>query len=176
MALRALGLPVWYYVNHSARPEDLLTVNQVRKGHTIRNFVWYYAYNRNLDCQRLLELQDEWSEKGFSESVIYLAFNSVGEKYSKLIRSNRYVVNEEFGVKFLNTLLLLRDKGGMKEATQAKFARALISVIKKNKSFSTEELIKKMQSVKLHIYNKEADLRQEILDVYNYKRRKNLVV
>ena len=63
----------------------------------------------------------------------------------------------------------------MKEATQAKFARALKSVIKSNKSFSTDELIKKMERVKLHLYSKEADLRQEIVDVYNYKRKKEKI-
>ena len=175
MALRALGLPVWYYVNHGAKPQDLITVNQVRKGHTIRNLVWYYAYTGNLDCKRLLELQDEWSEKGFSESVIYLAFNSIGKAYQGLIRNNLYVVDEKFGVRFLNTLLLLKNKAGMKEATQAKFARALKSVIKSNKSFNTDELINKMERVKLHLYNKEADLRQEIVDVYNYKRKKEKI-
>lgn len=175
MALRALGLPVWYYVNHRAKPEDLLTVNQVRKGHTIRDFVWYYAYTGNLDCKRLLELQDVWSEKGFSESVIYLAFNSMGEKYQKLIRNNQYTVDEKFGTRFLNTLLLLKNKGGLKDATGAKFARALRSIIKSNKTFSTENLISKLDRVKLHMYNNEADLRQEIVDVYNYKRKKEKI-
>lgn len=175
MALRSLGLPVWYYVNHNAKPQDLLIVNQVRKGHTIRNFVWYFAHNGNLDCKRLLELQDIWEEKGFPEGVIYLAFNASSKTHQSLIRNNEYVVDEKFGTRFLNTLLLLKSKGGLKEATGAKFARALKSIIKSNKSFSTEDLITKMERVKLHMYNNEADLRQEIVDVYNYKRRKEKI-
>lgn len=176
MALRSLGLPVWYYVNHSAKPEDLLLVNQVRKGHTIRDLVWYYAHNGNIDLQRLLKLQDEWSKKGFSESVIYLAFNSSSKSYQPLIRTNQYVLDEVFGVRFLNTLLLLQDKGGLKEAKKATFARSLRSIIKTNKSFKTESLIDKMERVKLHVYGKESDLRQEIVDVYNYKRKKEKIV
>jgi len=176
MALRALGLPIWYYVNHHAEPQHLLTVNQVRKGHNIRNVVWYFANTGNRDCARLLELEDQWKEYGFSQGVIYTAFsNARGRSYQDAIRNNEYKVNEKFGVRFLNTLLLLHDKGGLKNAKSNTFARALKRIIIDNENFTTDRLLEKLQLVPLRPYTKEVDLRKEIVDVYNYKRRKEKI-
>jgi len=169
MALRSLGLPVWYCVNNQATARDLLTVNQVRKGHTTRDLVWYNGRTGNLDCARLIELQEEWGDT-FSEGVIYTAYNNnAGHSYHKLIRENTYVVDEVFGTELLNSLLLIKKE--FPKASTNTFARALKMIMQKNKNFKVDELISKMGFVKIIAYGKEKDLRQEIVDVYNYKRR-----
>lgn len=174
MALRELGLPLWLYINHNATAEDMLLVNRVRKDHSIRDLVWYYANRGDVTMQKLLELQDHWEKKGFSEGVIYNSyFDSSGHSHQSAIRNNTYSLNEEFGNKILENLMFLDEF--IPKAKSNTFARAMKKIMLRNPSFSPRVLINKAKLVKLNIYGNEKDLRQEIVDVYNYKTRKNKI-
>lgn len=174
-ALRELGLPVDFVVNHNAKSEDIYETNNVRKGWNTRDYVWYNANRGSFHCKRLLELYDEWTHIfPNSESVINTAYTIQGGSVATLIKNDAYEVNEEFGDALLNNAIEINK--AQPGTLVLHMIRALRLIMLKNEDFDINILLRNLEKRRLHIYQNSSDTRESITDVYNYKRRKNLVV
>lgn len=174
-ALRELGLPVDFIVNHNAKSEDIYETNNVRKGWNTRDYVWYNANRGSKDCKRLLELYDKWAHIfPKSESIINTAYTIQGSSVSSLIKNDTYEVNEEFGDALINNAIEVNK--AQPGVLVLEMIRALRLIMLRNDDFNLNTLIKNLDKRRLHVYHNVADTRESIAEVYNYKRRKNLVV
>ena len=91
-----------------------------------------------------------------------------------MIKNDTYEVNEEFGDALLNNAIEINK---VQPGTLVLvMIRSLRLMMLKNDNFDINVLLRNLKKRRLHVYQNSSDTRESITDVYNYKRRKNLVV
>lgn len=167
-ALKELELPIHYVIAHDYIPNDVEEVNNVGVQWDIYSRVRNLAKHGDADCIRLLELYDIWSPT-FSHGTINDAYNKAEEYSTSRIKNKVYSIDEELGNEVLSNALQIVEIS--RKAKHTKFIRALKSVMMHNKHFDIKILKSNAQKKKLNIYNSQTEIRNEIVEVYNYYTR-----
>ena len=171
-ALRSLGLPIHYIVNHNATASDIFETNNIRRSWSITDYVYNQANLGDLDCQRLLELYDEW-KPNFTEGIInnaYFHHIGGGGSVAKAIKEKNFKIDENIGSSVLENAMLISEQ--VDKAKSSNFTRALKSIMMRNEKFDIKRLLSNMNKKKLNVYNNEPDNQEEIINVYNLNLKK----
>ena len=171
--LRKHKKPVWYVVNNYSTINDVEIMNNDRNDWKTKDRLHSQAKLGDLDCQKILELTKDW-EDDFNFMTVVDAYNSTLKGSSTLIKNKNYKIDIDLGDTVLNNCIELSD--ALDNAKQSKFVRALKKVIVKNEKFDIDHLKKNCYKRRLNIYNREGDIVKEIVDVYNYFRKKDLII
>jgi len=171
--LKKLRRAIWYVVNNYTSLEDIEIVNNDRKDWTTQTRIENLADLGNQDCIRLLELQKEHIEN-FSLGTINEVYNSNQTSVSTSLKKKTYQINEDFGDTILDYCLTLKEFTEDEKYLSSKFVRALKKVVSDNQElFNFNLLQKNINKKKLHIYNNEKDIIEEIKEVHDYKKKNN---
>ena len=175
IALRKLNRPIWYIVNNSSGHEDVEIVNNDRADWVTKDRLKSQADKGNLDCNKVLELVEFWeNEQRLPFMVVVDVYNSTRNGSSTLIKNKKYKIDEELGDYVVDSCIQLKEV--FEDALSAKFVRALKKVIMRNRDiFDIDQLIKNAQKNKLRIYNKEGDIVEDIIEIYNKRLRANKI-
>lgn len=172
IVLQKNNLPVWYVVNNHSTNNDIEVMNNDRKDWKAKDRLHNQAKQGNLDCARILELTEDW-EDDFNFMTVVDAYNATGKGSNTAIKNRQYKINLELGDAILNNCVELSEV--LDNAKQSKFVRAMKKVMVKNDNFDLDHLIKNCYKRKLNIYNREGDIVKEIVEVYNYCKKKDLI-
>jgi len=168
LALEELGMEVHYVIAHDYIPNDVEEVNNVGKNWDIRARVNNLAEHGNVNFIELLKMYKEWGHT-FSEGTINDAFFKTGVNSSKAIRDKSYTIHKNLGTEVLENAIIMSEI--VPKAIQNKFVRALKSVMVSNTNFDIDTLRYKAESRRLNVYNNEGEIKEEIIEVYNYRTR-----
>lgn len=168
LALQELGLPIHYVIAHDYIPNDVEEVNNVGIDWDIYSRVKNLAEHGNADCIKLLELYNIWGSS-FAHGTINDAFNKSDVHSTRLIKNKTYLIDEEMGNEVLCNALEISEI--CRKAKHTKFVRALKSIMLSNKNFDINILKSNAQKKRLNIYNNQNEIRNEIIEVYNYYTR-----
>jgi len=169
LALEELGMEVHYIIAHDYIPNDVEEVNNIGANWDIRARVNNLAEHGDPNCIRLLEIYKIWGSM-FSEGTINDAFNDVKTPSStRDIKLKRYVINEKLGNEVLSNAFIMMEVSAKAKFT--KFVWALKSVMMDNKNFDINILRANADKRRLNIYNNKNEIRNEIVEVYNYFQR-----
>ncbi len=165
--------PIWYVVNNYSSINDVEIMNNDRNDWKTKDRIYSQSKLGDLDCKKILHLAKNWNDD-FNFMTVVDAYNSTNKPSSRLIKNKNYKIDVALGDTVLNYCLKLSDV--LDNTKQSKFVRALKKVIVKNKNFNIDNLIKNCYKKRLNIYNNEKDIVMEIVDVYNYFRKKDLII
>lgn len=168
LALQELGMEVHYVIAHDYTPNDVEEVNNIGSNWDIRARVSNLAEHGDPNCIRLLELYEEWG-KMFSEGTINDAYKNDCGNSTQYIKDKKYVMNEELGNEVLSNAQIMIEVSH--KARQTKFVRALKSIMTENDNFDIKILRGNSSKKRLNIYNRQNEIREEIVGVYNYCQR-----
>jgi|14BtaG_2_1085337.scaffolds.fasta_scaffold23221_1 hypothetical protein len=168
LALEELGMEIHYVIAHDYISNDVEEVNNVGQNWDIRARVNNLAEHGNVNFIELLNMYKEWGHT-FSEGAINDAFFKTGANSSKAIRDKSYTIDKNLGAEVLENAMVMNDI--VIKATQSKFVRALKSVMISNSNFDIDTLRYKAESRRLNVYNNESEIKEEIIEVYNYRTR-----
>lgn len=170
VAMQELELPIHYIICYNYIAHDVEEVNNVGKNWDIRARVNNLAEHGDENCIKLLQMYEQWGHT-FSEGTINDAFLKNSTTSTKALKSKTYIINEEFGTEVLENAIIMSDI--VTKATQTKFVRALKRVMISNPNFDINTLRHKAENRKLNVYNNEVEIKEEIIEVYNYRTRGN---
>ncbi len=167
-----LGLPVTYVVNYSVSSKAVTEANNTQRKWTIDDWVNHYAKKGNLDYISLVKKVKKYKHLS-SGKLQYCFFDRKGSPNSA-IKKGEYNINVELGEEIIENCskinLILKD------AFHTRFIRALKVVMLNNVGvFDVNELMSKMAMKKFQFYYNESDVVSEIIEVYNYKRKSDLI-
>jgi hypothetical protein len=168
VALQELGLPIHYTICFDYITNDVEEVNNVGKNWDIRARVNNLAEHGDVNYIELLNMYKEWGHT-FSEGTINDAFFKTGVNSSKPIREKSYTIHKNLGTEVLENAIIMNDI--VPKATQNKFVRALKTVMISNTNFDIDTLRYKAENRRLNVYNNEGEIKDEIIEVYNYRTR-----
>ena len=159
-------MPVDYIINSKLTEEDIKAVNNVRKGWTLYDYARNAAVNRDLECQRLLEIYGEY-ENEFSFPVIADTYHKKNQRgASAAIRNSNYYIDTNFGDLVIETVQSMEDIVD-KRYQQSKFVRAFKLVLRTCKTFDVDFFKSQCTKKKLNVYNNEVDIVNDIIEIYN---------
>lgn len=170
LALQELGMEVHYVIAHDYISNDVEEVNNVGKNWDIKARVNNLAQHGNVNFIELLNMHKEWVHT-FSEGTINDAFFKIGIISSTAIRNKSYAIDKNLGTEVLENAIIMSEI--VPKATQNKFVRALKSVMVSNANFDIDTLRYKAENRRLNVYNNESEIKEEIIEVYNYRTREN---
>lgn len=168
LALQELGMEVHYVIAHDYISNDVEEVNNVGSNWDIRARVSNLAEHGDVNCIELLKMYKEWGHT-FSEGTINDAFFKIGTMSSTAIRNKTYTIHKNLGTEVLENAIIMSEI--VPKAIQNKFVRALKSVMISNTNFDIDTLRYKAESRRLNVYNNESEIKEEIIEVYNYRTR-----
>ena len=166
-----LGLPVTYVVNHNIDSKAVTEANNTQRKWSVDDWVNHYAKKGNVDYISLANKVSEY--KGHTSGKVQYCFFDGNKNPNRYIKSGEYKFNEKLGEEvFYNCSkvnLIFKD------AFHTRFMRAMKTVMLRNDNFNVDELIKKMQMKKFNFFYNEKDVVDEIVEVYNFKRKNDLI-
>ena len=168
LALQELGMEVHYVIAHNYISNDVEEVNNVGSNWDIRARVNNLAEHGNVNFIELLNMYKEWGHT-FSEGTINDAFLKIGMISSTAIRNKTYTIHKNLGIEVLENAIIMSEI--VPKATQNKFVRALKSLMVSNTNFDIDTLRYKAENRRLNVYNNENEIKEEIIEVYNYRTR-----
>jgi len=167
-----LGLPVTYVVNYSISSKAVTEANNTQRKWTTDDWVNHYAKKGNVDYISLVKKVKEYKNQT-SGKIQYCFFDRKGSPNSA-IKKGEYKINIQLGEEILENCSKVNLV--FKDAFHTRFIRALKVVMLNNPAvFDVNELISKMAMKKFQFYYNESDVVSEIVEVYNYKRKTNLI-
>jgi len=167
-----LGLPVTYVVNYSISSKAVTEANNTQRKWTTDDWVNHYAKKGSVDYISLSKKIKQYKNIP-SGKLMYCFFDRKGNPNSA-IKKGEYKINIELGDEILENCYKVNLV--FKDALHTRFIRAIKVVMLNNPDiFDVNELISKMAMKKFQFYYNEADVVSEIIEVYNYKRKTNLI-
>lgn len=171
IALKELGYDIWYTINHKKGKEVIEEINNVHKHWCNMDRVKNQVEDNNIDIVMLNEQIDLY-KKDFKSGTIMEAFALKKGTVNKQLKDKTYRFDYKKGTKVLKTCLQLKEIT-KKKSVKAIFVRAMCLVYRSNKDYSIEVMVRNAEKNKLHVYNSEKDTAEEIIEVYNYRQKKN---
>jgi hypothetical protein len=172
ISLRKNNLPIWYVINNYSTADDVEIMNNDRRDWVTKDRLHNQAVKGSLSCKKILELTDDWKDD-FPFMTVVDAYNSTLNSSSSLIKNKKYDIDIDLGDAVLDNCIKMSDV--IERAKQTKFVRALKRIMITNENFDVDHLIKNSYKRKLNVYNREGDIVKEIVEVYNYRKRNNLI-
>ena len=146
-------------------------INNVHKHWNNMDRVKNQVENNNIDIV-MLNRQIDLYKKDFKSGTIMEAFALKKGTVNKQLKDKTYRFDYKKGTKVLKTCSALKEIT-KKKSVKAMFVRAMCLVYLSNKDYSIEVMLRNAEKNKLHVYNSEKDTAEEIIEVYNYRQKKN---
>lgn len=183
VACKSLGLPVRYTIaDNDYKSSDMLELNNNGSGWVTTDYAEYHAKQGNPNYQIFLKYKQQYPELKdgvlccILENMYTLVNRSGGSMARRGFQEGSFVVMHENKAKtLLANLEIIRTfyKGWNKRA----FVYALIH-LSNCKDFNWDKFIAKLQirHISLFDYPKAEDFVKVLVDIYNYRERKKLIV
>lgn len=171
LALKELGCEIWYTVNTEKGKEVIEEMNNIHKHWSNVDRVKNQAGDGFKDLELLVEQIDIYKDN-FKENAITEAFSAKGHSITQLLKRKTYRYDHKQGTKVLKTCLALNEVTRGK-SLQTTFVRAMCIVYRSNTDYSVDVLARKAENNKIHVYNNAKDTAEEIIEIYNYRQKKN---
>jgi hypothetical protein len=158
-----LNIDVPYIINNNLKKEHIITMNSVRYGWKISDYIHYWKTEGLQDYKDLSDQIDIWINKA-SLSTIVNCFTTT-QTAQKDVKNGKYKFNYNLGNKILSDMLTLSKE--FDSAFDARFVRVIKGLYIAH-NFDIKRLIHNANKKKLRAYLNEKDTREGILEVYNY--------
>lgn len=165
LALKKLGMPIWYTISKEATKQLIEEVNTVGKHWVTQDRVHNQKESGYKDIKQLYEQYENW--KQFTVGSINYAFSARNTTVSKDIKNKEYKFDFNKGKAVLETCLALSEitRGA---SLKAKAVKAIKQVLRKHPNMSIKRLCLQAKKYKINFtYNNESDIVKDIYEVYN---------
>lgn len=161
---KILKWEVPYVTNDKANDNDVEYANTYHKPWALGDFIHNRANTGDEACIYLQELMSDYNE--FPIACVADVFcGHPTKKANSLIKSGGYTINDKLGHEVLSVCRELESVTN--KFNNVKLVRALTFIIKHNDHFDVDHFKNKCNTSKLHIFNNEADIIEEIAEIYN---------
>ena len=164
-----LNLPITYVVNYKISSKAVMEANNTQRKWTSDDWIKHYAEQGNADYRLLREKIQYW-DKIFTSGKVQHAYYETAMSVSTPIKNGTYKLNEILGDQLLDNCCKMKQI--FSDAFHTRFVRALKTVMSRNDNFNIDILLKNSTKKKLHFFYNEADVVDEIIEVYNFKINK----